>query len=39
VKGPVLGRLRRSHFLAELTGRVFLSQFQAIEARAPDSLR
>jgi sulfate permease, SulP family len=39
VKGPVLGRLRRSHFLAELTGRVFLSQFQAIEALAPDSLR
>jgi len=39
VKGPVLDRLRRSHFLAELTGRVFLSQLQAIEALAPDSLR
>ena len=30
VKGPVMDRLRRSHFLDELTGRVFLSQHQAM---------
>lgn len=32
VKGPVMDRLRRSHFLDELTGKVFLSQHQAIAA-------
>ena len=39
VKGPVLDRLRRSHFLEQLTGQVFLSQFQAIQTLAPRSLR
>ena len=39
VKGPVLDRLRRSPFLEQLTGRVFLSQFQAIQTLAPHSLR
>ena len=39
VKGPVLDRLRRGHFLEDLTGEVFLSQFQAIKTLAPDSLR
>lgn len=29
VKGPVMDRLKRSHFLDELTGQVFLSQDQA----------
>jgi SulP family sulfate permease len=29
VKGPVMDRLRRSHFLDELTGKVFLSQYDA----------
>lgn len=29
VKGPVMDRLKRCHFLDELTGRVFLSQFAA----------
>ncbi len=29
VKGPVMDRLRRSHFLDEMTGQVFLSQYQA----------
>lgn len=29
VKGPVLDRLKRSHFLDELNGRVFLSQYEA----------
>jgi SulP family sulfate permease len=32
VKGPVMDRLERSHFLAELTGQVFLSQFAAARA-------
>jgi sulfate permease, SulP family len=30
VKGPVMDRLKRSHFLADLTGKVFLSQYEAI---------
>ncbi len=29
VKGPVMDRLQRSHFLAELTGQIYLSQFDA----------
>ncbi len=29
VKGPVMDRLKRSHFLAEMTGQVYLSQFDA----------
>ncbi|MEI4264344.1 sodium-independent anion transporter, partial [Roseovarius sp. D0-M9] len=29
VKGPVMDRLQRSHFLDELTGEVFLSQHEA----------
>jgi sulfate permease, SulP family len=36
VKGPVMDRLQRAHFLDELTGRVFLSQYDAIRALAPD---
>jgi SulP family sulfate permease len=34
VKGPVMDRLQQSHLLEELTGRVFLSQFDAFEAVA-----
>lgn len=30
VKGPVMDRLQRSHFLDDLTGRVFLSQYDAM---------
>ncbi|KIN73483.1 SulP family inorganic anion transporter [Sulfitobacter guttiformis] len=30
VKGPVMDRLKRGHFLAHLTGKVFLSQFEAV---------
>ncbi len=30
VKGPVMDRLKRSHFLDELSGRVFLSQYEAV---------
>lgn len=29
VKGPVMDRLNRGHFLHDLTGKVFLSQFEA----------
>lgn len=35
VKGPVMDRLKRSHFLDDLTGRVFLSQYEAAAALAP----
>lgn len=35
VKGPVMDRLQRSHFLEELTGRVYLSQFDAMKALTP----
>ncbi len=31
VKGPVMDRLQRSHFLNDLTGEVFLSQWAAME--------
>ncbi|MGA1079854.1 MAG: SulP family inorganic anion transporter [Steroidobacteraceae bacterium] len=33
VKGPVMDRLHDTHFLQALSGRVFLSQHQAVEAR------
>ncbi|MEO0362779.1 MAG: sulfate permease, partial [Pseudomonadota bacterium] len=36
VKGPVMDRLRRSDFLDRLTGRVFLSQFDAWRALSGD---
>ena len=36
VKGPVMDRLQRSHFLDALTGQVFLSQYHVIEALAPE---
>ena len=32
VKGPVMDGLKRTHFLDELTGKVFLSQYDAAEA-------
>lgn len=32
VKGPVMDRLQETHFLQALSGRVFLSQHQAVEA-------
>ena len=35
VKGPVMDRLQRAHFLEELTGRVFLSQYDAMLALTP----
>lgn len=35
VKGPVMDRLQAQHFLDALTGRVFLSQFEAVTALMP----
>ena len=32
VKGPVMDRLKKQHFLKALTGRVFLTQFEAARA-------
>lgn len=39
VKGPVMDRLARTHFLDELSGQVFLSQYDAYAALAPDTAR
>jgi SulP family sulfate permease len=36
VKGPVMDRLKLSHFPEELTGRIFLSQFEAMKTLDPD---
>ncbi|WP_299622491.1 SulP family inorganic anion transporter [Pelagibius sp.] len=35
VKGPVMDKLKRSHFLDKLTGLVFLSQYDALTALDP----
>lgn len=37
VKGPVMDRLQRSDFLEHLTGRVFLSQHQAMSTLDPET--
>ncbi|AWI82508.1 sodium-independent anion transporter [Alloyangia pacifica] len=37
VKGPVMDRLKRSHFLHELSGQVFLSQYEAWCVLKPDA--
>ena len=39
VKGPVMDRLKRSHFLQELTGKVHLSQYDAVASINPDLAR
>ena len=36
VKGPVMDRLKDTHFLRDLSGRVFLSHFQAIQELSPE---
>ncbi len=36
VKGPVMDRLQNTEFLQQLTGKVFLTQFQAMQALAPE---
>jgi SulP family sulfate permease len=38
VKGPVMDRLKASHFLSQLSGQVFLTHYQAIEALTPELL-
>ncbi|PCJ77010.1 MAG: sodium-independent anion transporter [Rhodobacteraceae bacterium] len=35
VKGPVMDRLKRSHFLEHLSGRVYLTQFDAVHTINP----
>ena len=39
VKGPVMDRLKRSHFLEELTGKVYLTQYDAVHNINPDLAR
>jgi SulP family sulfate permease len=39
VKGPVMDRLRRSHLLDDLTGEVFLTQYDAFRTLAPEAAR
>ena len=36
VKGPVMDRLAQTHFLADLSGKVYLTHFQAIQELAPE---
>ena len=39
VKGPVMDRLKRSHFLAELTGKVHLTHYVAASSIKPNLAR
>ncbi len=39
VKGPVMDRLKRAHFLDELTGEVHLTQYDAVASIDPDLAR
>jgi SulP family sulfate permease len=39
VKGPIMDRLRSSHFLDDLTGKVHLTQFDAVSSINPDLAR
>lgn len=39
IKGPVMDQLLRSHFLEELTGKVYLSQYDAFSALDPQAAR
>jgi len=39
VKGPVMDRLKRSHFLQELTGKVHLTQYDAVSSIKPELAR
>ena len=36
VKGPIMDRLKRSHFLEELTGKVHLRHYDAVASIKPD---
>lgn len=39
VKGPVMDQLRRSSFLEDFGGQVFISQFEALKTLAPQTTR
>ncbi|MCB2099176.1 MAG: sodium-independent anion transporter, partial [Parvularculaceae bacterium] len=39
VKGPVMDALKRSSFLKELSGNIFLSEFEAMNALDPERFR
>ena len=39
VKGPIMDRLKRSHFLEELTGKVHLTQYEAVSSINPELAR
>ena len=39
VKGPVMDRLSRAHFLKEMTGAVHLAQYDAFAALAPEAAK
>ena len=39
VKGPILDRLKRSHFLEELTGNIYLYQLEAMLDLDPQTVR
>jgi SulP family sulfate permease len=39
VKGPIMDRLKRSHFLDELTGKVHLTHYDAVSSIKPDLAR
>jgi SulP family sulfate permease len=39
VKGPIMDRLKRSHFLGELIGKVHLSQDEAVSSINPELAR
>jgi SulP family sulfate permease len=39
VKGPVMDQLEKSHLLNDLTGQVFLTQYEAMLALSPDLTR
>jgi SulP family sulfate permease len=39
IKGPVMDKLKKSHLLEHLHGRVFLTNYQAIQALTPEVIR
>ncbi len=39
IKGPVMDKLKNSHLLAHLHGRVFLTNYQAIQELTPEIIR
>ena len=39
VKGPVMDRLKRSGFLQHLSGKIFLSHYDAMQALAPETVQ